>query len=214
MTSELSAARRWDPLVKITHWGVAAIVVTNALIVGEGSIAHIWAGYTLAALLMLRLLWGVVGTRNARFSAFPPSPSRAFAHISAIRQGRHEKHSSHNPLGALMAYALWVCLGVIIASGIAMAGAPPSIDASTTPAEIISGEAHEDEHGDSDDYGEYRDDGEEEEREDEGEELLEEVHEAAVNLLYLLILLHIGGVAFETARSGRRVVTAMLPGGK
>lgn len=213
MTQDQTPAKRWDPLVKITHWGVAAVVVCNALIVGEGSIAHIWAGYTLAGLLALRLLWGVIGTRPARFASFPPSPSRALAHIRAIREGRHEEHGSHNPLGALMAYAIWACLGVIVASGIAMAGAPPTIDASTTPAQIISGEAEHKE------YGEYREHGEDDDHEEggeeyEGEEVLEEVHEIAVNLLYLLILLHIGGVAFETARSSKRTITAMLPGGK
>ena len=40
---------------------------------------------------------------------------------------------------------------------------------------------------------------------------MEEVHEIAVNLLYVLIALHLAGVAFETRRSGREVVSAMLP---
>lgn len=194
-------SRRWDPLVKITHWGVAAVVVANALIVGEGSIAHIYAGYTLAGLLVLRLVWGVVGTRPARFASFPPSPRRALAHIRDIRGGRHEQHASHNPLGALMAYGIWAVLSVIIASGIAMAGAPPTIDANMTARQIVSEEAHEEEHG-------------EHEEEDEAEEVFEEVHETAVNLLYVLIFLHVVGVAFETARSDRRTLTAMLPGGK
>jgi cytochrome b len=47
----------------------------------------------------------------------------------------------------------------------------------------------------------------------EGEENpLGETHEAAVNLLYVLIVLHLGGVIFETRRSGRGLVLAMLPG--
>ena len=199
--------RRWDPLVKITHWGIAAVVLWNALIVGEGSAAHIYAGYVLAGLLALRLLWGVIGTRAARFSAFPPSPARALAHIRAIRAGEHEHHVSHNPLGALMAYAIWATVSVIVASGIAMAGAPPAIEPGTTAAQLMFSEEGEHE-------------GEEHEGKDGGVEsegageVFEEVHEVAVNLLYLLILLHIGGVAFETARSGRRTVLAMLPGGK
>ena len=205
MTAETNASRRWDPIVKITHWGVAAVVVCNALIVGEGSIAHIYAGYTLAGLLALRVLWGVIGTRPARFASFPPSPARALAHLRAIRAGQREQHVSHNPLGALMAYALWAVLAVIIASGIAMAGAPPAIDSTMTASQIISGEEHGEE------YGEHREGGEEGE---EGEDVFEEVHEIAVNLLYILILLHIGGVAFETARSGKRTLTAMLPGAK
>lgn len=204
MNTASTTPYRWDPLVKITHWGIASVVVCNALIVGEGSIAHIYAGYTLAALLALRLMWGVIGTAPARFASFPPSPARALAHIRAIRAGKHEQHKSHNPLGALMAYALWACLAVIIASGIGMAGAPPAIDASISASEFVSEEFREAEYGEE--GGEYE--------ESQAEELFEEVHEIAVNLLYLLILLHIAGVAFETVRSGRHTITAMLPGGK
>ena len=194
MTEHTAPARRWDPLIKITHWGIAAVVITNALIVGEGSIAHIYAGYTLAALLALRMLWGFIGPNAARFASFKPSPAKALAHIGDIRAGKREAHISHNPLGALMVYALWACLAVIIASGIGMAGAPPAVDATINSAEFVSGEYREEEGG--------------------AGELLEEVHEVAVNLLYALILLHIAGVAFETARSGKRTITAMLPGGK
>lgn len=199
--SEPASTRRWDPLVKITHWGIAAVVITNALIVGEGSIAHIYAGYTLAALLGLRMLWGFIGPNAARFRSFKPNPARALAHIADIRAGRHEVHPSHNPLGALMVYALWACLAVIIASGIGMAGAPPAIDATISSAELVSGE--------------YREEAAEAEGgESEAGEAFEEVHEVAVNLLYALILLHIAGVAFETVRSGKRTITAILPGGK
>lgn len=205
--TEPTPTRRWDPLVKITHWGIAAVVITNALIVGEGSIAHIYAGYTLAALLGLRLLWGVIGPVPARFGSFKPSPAKALAHIGDIRAGKREVHTSHNPLGALMVYALWACLAVIIASGIGMAGAPPAISASTSTAQLISGEYGEGEEGEE---GEEGDEG----GEGEAGELFEEVHEVAVNLLYLLIALHIAGVAFETVRSGKRTITAMLPGGK
>lgn len=208
MSESAKVTRRWDPLVKITHWGVALVVIVNALVVGEGSIAHIYAGYVLAALLGLRLLWGFIGPRSARFSSFPPSPGRAIAHIRDILARRHEQHVSHNPLGALMAYALWACLGVIIASGIAMAGPPPQVNAPVSLSQLVSEGEHEGgEHYEREDYG-YGEEGE------EGEEVFEEVHEIAVNLLYVLIFLHIGGVALETARSGRRTVTAMLPGGK
>jgi cytochrome b len=76
-------------------------------------------------MLALRLLWGLVGPREARFSAFPPSLRRALAHIREIRAGKVHDQPSHNPLGALMVYAIWGTLGIIIASGIAMAGLPP-----------------------------------------------------------------------------------------
>lgn len=199
---------RWDALVKITHWGIAALIVCNALIVGEGSIAHIYAGYMIAALLALRLVWGFVGPGPARFSSFPPSPRRAIRHVRDIFSGRKETHISHNPLGALMAYALWATLGVIVASGVAMAGPPPDVPMPLNLSQVIQDGDHENEGHSEEEYEEY------ERGEEEAEEVLEEVHETAVNLLYLLIILHIVGVLFESTRSGRRVATAMLPGGK
>jgi len=200
-------ARRWDPLVRITHWGIVAAIIVNALVVEEGSAIHIWVGYGLAALLALRLLWGLIGPPEARFSAFPPSPSRALAHVREIASGTRTTHASHNPLGALMAYAIWGCLAVIIATGMAMA--PPSaapwanledkehVEAGVQASTPVAAE---------------REEGRETGESGEGEEgPLTEIHEVAVNLLYLLIALHLAGVIFETRRSGRQIVTAMLP---
>lgn len=201
------ARRRWDPIVRITHWSVALAVLANAVVTEEGSGPHIWVGYGLAAILALRLLWGLVGPAEARFSAFWPSPRRALAHLRDIRAGKVTHHASHNPLGAFMVYAIWGCLLTIIATGIAMAGPPPwdgerGDGEHRTPA-VASARAHEEE-------------GEEEHEEGaEGEEgPLGEVHETAANLLYLLILLHLAGVIFETRRSGRQVLVAMAPIGR
>ncbi|UAB79288.1 cytochrome b/b6 domain-containing protein [Erythrobacter sp. SCSIO 43205] len=203
MEERKTKSSRWDPIVKLTHWGVAGLIICNALIVGEGSIAHIYAGYFLAGLLFLRLIWGFVGPTSARFASFPPSPRQALVHIGDLLASKKAPHVSHNPLGALMAYALWACLSVIIASGIAMAGPPPKIAFPTSISEVVQ----EGEHQSGEQY-------EEEYEESEADEVFEEAHEIAVNLLYVLIFLHILGVVFETARSGRRTVTSMLPGGK
>ncbi len=195
--------RKWDPLVRLTHWTIVGAVLVNGLISEEGSPLHVWVGYGLAAVLALRLLWGFIGPREARFSAFPPSPARAAAHVRDISAGRLTQHLSHNPLGALMAYAIWATLAVIIASGIAMAGIPKSDGVNAEQRSAV--EAHVSDHG-QDEAGDESD-------EHEGEEgLLGEVHEAAVNLLYVLILLHLAGVVFESRRSGRHIVVAMLPG--
>ncbi|ADG08876.1 cytochrome B [Caulobacter segnis] len=207
MTTPTATAspRRWDPVVKLTHWTIVAAILANALITEEGSSAHVWVGYALAGTLALRLIWGVIGPAEARFSAFPPSPGRALAHIREIAAGKRSEHASHNPLGALMVYAIWSVLAVIIVTGVLMASAPaeprgePGAAPPAATAERLEREEHEE--------GEGREGGEEHE-----EGPLTEVHETAVNLLYVLILLHIAGVVFEARRSGRRIVLAMLPG--
>lgn len=202
----LPARRRWDPIIRITHWSIAIAVLANAVFTEEGSGPHIWVGYGLAAILGLRLLWGLVGPAEARFTAFWPSPRKAIAHIREIREGKVTQHRSHNPLGALMVFAIWGCLLTIIATGIAMAG-PPPWDGREQDSEhrspAVTAQSHEDDEGEEGEEGEEREEGP-----------LGEVHETAANLLYLLILLHLAGVIFETRRAGRQVLVAMAPLGR
>lgn len=196
--------RRWDPVVKVTHWSIVAAILANALLTEEGSAPHVWVGFALAAVLALRLLWGLIGPLEARFSAFPPSPRRAVGHLRDIRAGRKEVHRSHNPLGALMVYAIWRMLGVIIASGIAMSGAP-----STAFLDQPSHQAERSREAGQQAVVERGHDHDGAKGEEEG--VWGEVHETAVNLLYILIVLHIAGVAVETRRSGKEILLAMLP---
>ncbi len=202
------AAKRWDPIVKLTHWGIVAAVIGNALVTEEGSGWHIWIGYGLAALLALRLLWGLVGPREARFGAFPPSLARASHHVGEIRRGEVSHHASHNPLGALMVYAIWGTLLVVIGTGVAMSGPPPADPWAERGEHGEQAVAEAEEHGEEAETREEGGEGEEEEGP------LGEIHEIAVNLLYVLIALHLMGVVFETRRSGPQIARAMLPGGK
>jgi cytochrome b len=104
-----------------------------------------------------------------------------------------------------MVYAIWSALAVIIVTGVLMAGAPalPEGQPGAAPPAATAQRLERDE----DEGEEAREGGGERE-----EGPLAEVHETAVNLLYVLIVLHIAGVVFETRRGGRRIVLAMLPG--
>lgn len=105
----------WDPLVRLIHWSLALTILLNGAITEEESKLHEWVGYAALGLVALRLLWAVIGPRHARFSAFPPNPARAIRHMRAILHGDRTVHLSHNPLGALMAYNLWL---TVIALGV------------------------------------------------------------------------------------------------
>jgi cytochrome b len=100
MTTPEAPRGHWDTVVKLTHWSVVAAVLVNAFITEDGSLAHVWVGYALAAILALRLIWGVAGPHEARFGSFPPSPRRALEHLREIYSGHCSEHRSHNPLGA------------------------------------------------------------------------------------------------------------------
>ena len=106
----------WDILVRVTHWTVAAGIIANLLFIEDGSELHEYVGYTVVGLVVIRLIWGLIGTGYARFSDFFPTPARIKNHLANIRQRRNdEQHLGHKPLAAIMVLALWA---VIIGLGI------------------------------------------------------------------------------------------------
>lgn len=112
--------RVWDPLVRMIHWSVVVAVIANGFLLEADGSAHRYVGYVVLSLVCLRLVWGVVGSHHARFTAFPPNPVAALRHLRA-GFGKCEKvHLSHNPMGALMVYNILATLLAICATGVMM----------------------------------------------------------------------------------------------
>ena len=100
----------WDPLIRLFHWTVAAMFLLNFLILEEGDTAHRWAGYYILAALGIRLLWGFIGSKNARFKNFLPTAEGIKYHLKLLRSRQFEVSEGHNPVGGLMVFALLFCL--------------------------------------------------------------------------------------------------------
>lgn len=187
----VSEFKPWDPLVRLTHWGIAAAVLLNGLLVEDGSLVHVWLGYGALALLALRLTWGLLGTEEARFSSFPPSFSAPVRHAADLLAGKRQLHRSHNPLGALMVYALWGTLAVVLLTGV-MLESDPFPDRRSSH-EIAA-------HFDAD------------EAEEPGgplSEIAEEVHEVAADFLLFLAALHVGGVLLQSRLGDASLIRRM-----
>ena len=105
----------WDPLVRIIHWSLALTIALNATLIDDDSALHQWIGYVAVLLVSLRLVWALIGPRSARFSAFPPNPAKALRYLRGVRAGDRTIYLSHNPLGGLMVYNLWL---TVIALGV------------------------------------------------------------------------------------------------
>lgn len=103
-----SSVKVWDPFVRIFHWSLVTCIVLNQFVLEAGETAHEWTGYTASALVLLRLVWGFVGGRHARFANFFPTPQRLGRHLQALRRGEQPHYDGHNPLGALMMLTLMV----------------------------------------------------------------------------------------------------------
>lgn len=106
----------WDPVVRIFHWLTATGFLVDYWLIEDGQL-HRWIGYGVAGLLLVRIIWGLVGSRNARFSSFFPTPSRLGAYLSALARGERPQPDGHNPVGALMVLTLMVLLAALVLSG-------------------------------------------------------------------------------------------------
>lgn len=105
--------RVWDLPTRLFHWLLVAAVtgsVVTAQLGGNAMVWHFRCGFTIATLLLFRLVWGFVGGRWSRFAAFIYSPATVMRYLRG--QGRPEHAVGHNPLGAASVFAI---LGVLIA---------------------------------------------------------------------------------------------------
>ncbi|MDQ7246821.1 cytochrome b/b6 domain-containing protein [Dongia sedimenti] len=107
----------WDPFVRVFHWSLVASFAVAWLTAEDWKALHMWAGYAAGSLIALRLLWGAVGTRYARFSQFVRSPRAVAAYVRDIVTGREARYLGHNPAGGLMIVALIATMATVSVTG-------------------------------------------------------------------------------------------------
>ena len=105
-----AAVKVWDPFVRVFHWSLAALFLVAYVTGDEAAQVHVVAGYTIAGLIALRIIWGFVGPRHARFSNFVRSPREVLAYLRDAALFRAPRYLGHNPAGGAMIVALLVML--------------------------------------------------------------------------------------------------------
>ena len=104
----------WDMPVRLFHW-LMVLCFAGAYLTAETErwrLVHVTLGYTMAGLVAFRLIWGLVGTRHARFASFVRGPAAVLRYLRSLLSGQPEHHLGHNPAGAL---AIMLILGLTAA---------------------------------------------------------------------------------------------------
>jgi len=120
--SSAAASRQvlvWDLPVRVFHW-LMALSFAGAWLTAESErwrLAHVTLGYTLAGLVVFRLVWGLIGTRHARFASFVRGPGAVMRYLRSLVAGRPEHHTGHNPAGGWAIVLLLLMPVGIVASG-------------------------------------------------------------------------------------------------
>lgn len=190
MTSVQSKAevRVWDPLVRVFHWLLVGGFFTAYFTEDESWIlVHSYAGYLVLGLLLVRLLWGFVGTRHARFSDFVVRPAAVAAYLRSVITLNPRRYLGHNPAGGLMIVLMIASLLLTTFSGMAVYAA----DAQAGPlAPWLGAVGHS------------------------WEEVLEGAHELLANFSLFLVVVHVAGVIVESLLQGENLLRAMVTGRK
>ncbi len=197
----------WDKFVRLFHWSLVLLFITSYLTGEEETIVHIYSGYAIVGLLLARILWGFIGSKYARFSDFVRSPKATLDYIKSLRSDQPKHYLGHNPLGGLMVVVMLLTLLTITISGLKLY----AVEEGAGPfAQHLKVSMLTTAYADDDDDHHHNGEGDE----NEGEDFWKEIHEAAVNFMLLLILLHIAGVIFSSRIHNEKLVKAMFTGEK
>lgn len=177
----------WDPLVRVFHWTLVSAFIIAYVTEEEFLSLHVWAGYIVLSLVFLRILWGFVGTRYARFTDFVYRPQVVKHFLLDTLRLRASRYLGHNPAGGAMIIALLIALLLTTVSGLAVYGVE---DNAGPLAGLLSGS------------GEF------------WGEVFEEAHEFFANFTVFLVVLHVAGVVIESLIHGENLVSAMWHGYK
>ena len=90
----------WDPFVRTFHWSLATLFLAAYVTGDDAGRLHIAAGYGIALLIAVRVAWGFVGSRNARFGNFVRSPRTVVTYLRDVALFRAPRYLGHNPAGA------------------------------------------------------------------------------------------------------------------
>ncbi len=175
----------WDPAVRLFHWSLAGAFLLAYITEDDWEMLHVNAGYLIGILIVLRLLWGFIGTSHARFTDFVRSPREVMAYLTDAIRFRAARYIGHNPAGGAMILALLTCLSLTVLTGIALYG---TTDFAGPLAGVWRGE--------------------------QAADILEEVHEIGANLTLLLVVLHLVGVLFSSLEHGENLIKSMVTGRK
>ena len=208
--SKTSTRPIWDPLVRIGHWTLVIAFFTAYLSGDDLFNIHKWAGYVVAAYVLVRIVWGIIGSRHARFTDFVRGPGAVFGYLRGLMTGKVKDYAGHNPAGGAMVVALLFSLLVTTSSGMALYAVEDNAgplagfvtEETFAPLATAFGEGEEEhERG-----GGHEESG--------AEELLEGVHKAFVYITLALIGLHLAGVVASSLVHKENLARAMVTGRK
>lgn len=184
MTKGNDSVQVWDILVRIFHWTLAMAFLVAWLSAEELDTLHYSAGYTIAALVTFRVIWGVIGTHYARFNSFVFRWKTVKSYLKEFFSLKPSRYVGHNPAGGLMVILLLISLALVALTGMAMIASDGLGPLAGSWFSQLSGE------------------------------WIEDFHELLANFTLGLVVFHIAGVVVSSLIHKENLIRAMITGKK
>lgn len=178
----------WDPVVRLFHWALvlAFFAVWFLGKFGPNQMTlHFYAGYAVGGLVVVRLIWGFVGSRPARFTSFVRGPKAVLGYARHLPARRPSNTLGHNAVGALFVVGILAVLAVQVATG--LIGDPEDYVNTGPLADYVAIETSRSALA---------------------------LHELLGNLAMIMVLVHVAAIGFYRRWKGEDLVTPMITGKK
>jgi cytochrome b len=192
--SQVIEIRVWDLFVRVFHWSLASAVLI-AWATDKPLWLHSWLGYVAAILVGLRVIWGFIGTEQARFVSFVRGPKLVFDYLAGLVRFSSPRYLGHSPAGGAMIVALLIMIAVTAGTGMANLAADrgegplASVIAKVERPQRVPGQPRP-------------------------QLFWKQVHETIANMTLVLIVLHVFGVAAASIAHRENLIWAMITGRK
>ncbi|MCW8843195.1 MAG: cytochrome b/b6 domain-containing protein [Rhodobacteraceae bacterium] len=180
--------KTWDIGTRLFHW---ALVICVGAAWGLGKFGpnimtlHFYFGYAVIALLVFRVVWGLVGPAPVRFASFLYGPRTTLRYLSTLGQRKPSYWPGHNPVGALSVFAILAVLIMQVSTGLF---ADPDDYINVGPfADLVSSKANR---------------------------TATFLHNRIALAILILVILHIAAIVFYKRFKGEDLITPMFTGWK
>lgn len=110
-STRLRPLKVWDLPTRLFHWVLVALVAGAWYTAEFGPMEwHARIGQAILALVIYRIIWGIIGSETAQFWNFIRGPVTVLRYAKGLFTGLAKEPVGHNPLGACMIVALLLIL--------------------------------------------------------------------------------------------------------
>jgi cytochrome b len=211
----------WDLFVRVFHWSLAAAVISQLATAEDFTSVHATVGYAIIALMILRIIWGFVGSKHARFTDFIYPPADIHAYLKGLFKGQPRHYIGHNPAGGTMVCILLFFLVLTTLSGLLAYGAEGKGPLGRGTVNLVTSALAD---GDRQPNGDQRDsrnlgDNIRKNSQNRGgagerDRFWKEIHESLVGILIFLAGVHVCGVIASSYVHKENLILAMVTGKK